>query len=295
MDSPLPQTPDFSGHGAPPDDDSNTKKSWISQYWVFWLVLAFIVYETTSQPALATLIACIKVGWDEFSMAHWLLKVDPDRSRVVPKMALYIAYGLWKIAITSCLVLIGVFWMVRLIQPNGVPVGIQVFRAVQGVSVSLMLGFGLSTLFTLFSFTLAIVTGSRLYAGRAVTSARMGHYWPPVSCPAGFLGSNGNFARWLLFTALFMLYGVFGAVVAVNIRKNEPNPARREAKSMLFLSVLGLGCMGAYLYLNRKVVAQKPEDCWALPEWAMGPTEVEMLPLEVDDHQSPELHPEPGS
>ncbi len=276
VDETLPKTDDSPVQAAHPEA-KEPSPSWISRYWGFWLVMAFIVYETTSQPALATLIACIKVGWDEFSMAGWLLRVDPDRKNVFSKMALYIGYGLWKIAIAACLVLIGVVFLLNTFQPRGgAPLFMVVIMTIRGSLAALMLGFVLSTFFTLLAFITALLGGGRLYVGQAVSAARAGRYWPPVTVERGILGLNlGNFSRWLLISAFFMVYAIFGLVVTQRILAGDPNNARKETKTMLFLSTLGLTCMAGYLYLNWKVAAVKPEDCWKLPDWAKSEPETD--------------------
>lgn len=251
-----------------------SQEGWLSKYWIFWLVLAFVVYETTSQPAWAILIACIKVGLGEFGMAGWLIRYDPDRTRVLAKAFIYISHGLWKIALTGGIVGIGVMIIMQIVQPNGGPGMLQVLRGVGGALFALLVGFLLSTFFTIVACLLAVCTGAKLYVGSAVDAAKDGHYWPPVSLQTHWsnLGLD-NFTRWLILTAFLLIFGIGGAVIMNKDRRAKLQGIRPRGTD-LPLACLGLGCLGAYLYLNNRVVARRPEESWQLPDWAFQPQEI---------------------
>ena len=68
------------------DDLNETGNESRSQRWSFisWpliLVIAFLIFEVTNDPAFAALAMCLKFGWEDFRTARWLRKTDPDRGR----------------------------------------------------------------------------------------------------------------------------------------------------------------------------------------------------------------------
>ena len=69
--------------------------------WALLLIVAWLVFELTAQPALAVAAVCVKFGWEDFRTARWLRRSDPDRLRGRACFWLYVASGLWKTAITG--------------------------------------------------------------------------------------------------------------------------------------------------------------------------------------------------
>ena len=69
------------------------------------LVIGWVLYELTAQPALGVAAVCIKFGWDDFRTAWWLRRRDPDWRRARACFWLYLASGLWKLAISASLMI----------------------------------------------------------------------------------------------------------------------------------------------------------------------------------------------
>src|SRR4051794_36905981 len=65
------------------------------------LVVGWVLYELTAQPALGVAAICLKFGWEDFPPAFWLRRNDPQRTRADACFWLYIASGVWKAAITA--------------------------------------------------------------------------------------------------------------------------------------------------------------------------------------------------
>src|SRR5262245_52620535 len=86
--------------------------------WLGLLAFAWLVYEVTHSPAIASIFICLKFGWEDFQAARWLSKNDPVRPRGSSLFYLYLAWGLWKTAIVAFFMSIG-FALVT--PPNPVP------------------------------------------------------------------------------------------------------------------------------------------------------------------------------
>jgi hypothetical protein len=82
--------------------------------WLAWtavVMFGLLVWELTTQPALGAAMLSLKFGWRDFRAALWLRRTDPDFARGRACFWLYVANGLWKIALVSVIV----FWMVAVI------------------------------------------------------------------------------------------------------------------------------------------------------------------------------------
>src|ERR1700756_1259265 len=64
--------------------------------WSVMLLLGFLLYEWTAQPALGIVVVCSKIGWKDFRTGFWLLQTDPRRSRGWANGCLYLASGTWN-------------------------------------------------------------------------------------------------------------------------------------------------------------------------------------------------------
>lgn len=247
--------------------------SFLSRYWAIWLVIALIVYETTSQPALAAMFACVKVGWDDFTLARWLYRVDSRRKGAILRSAVYVSWGMAKIALTATLVMVATVTIMDLLRWAGQP-WLQLIRALWGALVALLIGMTLSGLVTLFAVLLAWASGQKLYVGKAVARAREGNYWPPIDSDSygyfshGYFNSGGNRVSWLLSLSWLLTITFGGVFIQTAMAKRAPN--RQVARQMAspWILALGGGTVLAYFYLGRKVIAQNPGECWSLPEWA---------------------------
>src|SRR5690348_799120 len=89
--------------------------------WTVLILLGWLLYECTAQPALAAAVACAKFGWADVRAAFWLRRVDPDRRRGATCFWCYLTFGLWKVAVMSILVMILLGFLGSLFDPNPRP------------------------------------------------------------------------------------------------------------------------------------------------------------------------------
>ncbi len=242
--------------------------SWLSKYWVIWLVLAFIVFETTSQPALAAMLACVKVGWDDFTLARWLFRIDPNRRGALVRSSVFVAWGFAKIALTGTLVMVATIVVMDLLRWAGQP-WLQLIRALWGALVALLIGLTFSGLVALYATLWAWILGQKLFVGKAVTLAREGNYWPPIEIEArwSLFDRGGNRVSWLFALTWLWTLGFGGVFIQTYFARQIPNrmEARQKAAPWI-LAFAGFTILG-YFYLGRKTIATSPEECWALPDW----------------------------
>ncbi len=259
--------------------------SWLSKYWVIWLVIAFIVFETTSQPALAAMFACVKVGWDDFSLARWLFRIDPHRRGAVLRSAVFVAWGFGKIALTATLVMAATIVVMDMLRWAGQP-WLQLIRALWGALVALGIGLTISGLVTLYAVLWAWLLGQKLYVGKAVSLAREGNYWPPVETEArwSLFERGGNRVSWLLALTWLLTLGFGGAYLQTKFVQQFPNRILVRQKASPWILALAGGTILGYFYLGRKVIATRPEECWALPDWVDSLHPLDGDPDRMDDN-----------
>lgn len=102
------------------DSESNDERAhsrWGFVYsWTSFLLVAFVLYELTSQAFLGVTIFCCKFGWKYFRTAIWLRRQDPDSPRGKMNFWIFLASGLWRMAITGTILMFGLVWIDLAIQ-----------------------------------------------------------------------------------------------------------------------------------------------------------------------------------
>src|SRR5262245_26359259 len=86
--------------------------------WVGLFALAWVMYELTHSPAVASVCICLKFGWEDFRAAVWQWRNDLVRGRSESLLCLYLAWGLWKVALVAFFMSIG---FAAVTPPNAQP------------------------------------------------------------------------------------------------------------------------------------------------------------------------------
>jgi hypothetical protein len=227
--------------------------------WTTVIVLGWLLYELTSQPALAAGVACAKFGWSDLKVAFWLRRVDPDRQRGIACFWWYITFALWKVAVMAVLAafLISSISAARDGPPNPAVPPKPVSPVLQGVAVAMGVGFGLSLLASYVAMWSALRHGICVWLGSAPHRARTERYWPPCE-------GKVNFAFYVTFTTLVMTIPLIsGLVVGGILLLNAPPPGPWGAFLVLTLTLLSIsGLVIAFPIVTRRMVAQTPQECW---------------------------------
>src|SRR5262245_50371075 len=103
------------------DDGRANRTSTHSPKWLTMaglLSVAWLVYEATAQPALAAVVFCLKFGWDDWRIAVWLWRSDPNRGRSHACFWAYVAAGLWRVAITGTVLMFAIAAFLERPQPG---------------------------------------------------------------------------------------------------------------------------------------------------------------------------------
>jgi hypothetical protein len=268
----------------PPDDydryigesDASLRRSrWINAVsWPLLASLGLLFYELTAQPAIGAAVVCARFGWEDFLSARWLLHKDPNRGRGWACFWLYLASALIKVAASAVFLLLIINIISFAAQPappaqnvappaqNMAANGPLPVWAVTGLEV--LAAVALSTLATIWAFLLAWWYGVRVWLSRQVHRARRQGAWPPSRLAIG-PGSNwavsllmaqlGVVSLPIIFIAASLLVAMIGAFL----------PALAWLAALAYLvSIVAWPFLFLVLtnFLRRRLIAQRPEDCW---------------------------------
>jgi hypothetical protein len=246
-------------------DEYGPPKPWLSPLvWSALGLLAFIVYEATMQPALASAMLCVKFGWEDFRTAFWLKRKDPYRPRGKACRALYLASGLWRVSI-SATALFFVFIAIEAKpaprpqagQPNAAGAALVPF-------LTAFFGYCLLALTTCRALGLALYHGIKFWLDPAVHRARRQQIWPPsLVCKEKLNRINGLLlvAMFVIFFPLVLLAIIAGAIIA--------NAILGPIQFVVGIGGLSAGTFGIPIamlalkdFICRRIVARTPDECW---------------------------------
>jgi hypothetical protein len=247
----------------PRHEEEMEHRGWFGRLHLSWPMLflaGWLLYEFTSQPGLAALVACAKFGWADMRTAFWLRRVDPDRLRGQTCFWAYLTYGLWKIAIMATLTMIVLgFVNVLIAQMARQPQANNGFSPVLGGALAAaMVGFGLSFPTTYIALWSARRNGVRIWLGQAPNRARKESFWPPHH-------GGINAAPFVGFTCLVLTLWliVFASVcLAVLLQPGAFGVAVFWMTTILFTTFTLLGLFRTSL----QVIARSPQECWVVED-----------------------------
>jgi hypothetical protein len=240
-------------------ESSAGRRAWrFSLSWTALILIGILVYECTSQPALAAAIACAKFAWADIKAAFWLRRVDPDRSRGIACFWGYLTFGLWKTAVMATCVIALLGFLNSLIDPKPRPGPNNGPSPVLGGALATAaIGFGLSFPTAYVALWHALRRGVRVWLGSAPHRARLGRFWPPRH-------GQVNFAPYVAFTTLIITVW-FAVVVFIGLMVAwQPRGPAGIGVSLVLLigfiaSVFTL-CTG----LATRIFARTPQECWPI-------------------------------
>jgi hypothetical protein len=241
---------------APPDERPARRRWRLPLSWVGLVAVACVLYELTQSPALASVLVCLKFGWEDFLVARWLSRHDPLRCRRHATFWLYVAWGLWKTALVAFLMSLGF----ALVTPPNAPAGVpQALFAFAGTFLLTLVALGLSMVMTGLAVLGAWYGGFRLWLDRAVHRARRHDDWPPTPWCQG----NKNRLAQLLNTALgAATVALLLAIMAALARTGFVGAAVTFVLTISAPVVLLLCREVVY----RQVWADRPDECWPVDE-----------------------------
>jgi hypothetical protein len=238
--------------------ENSERPGWFARLHLSWpmlLLAGWLLYEFTTQPGLAALVACAKFGWPDVSTAVWLRRADPYRRRGQTCFWCYLSFGTWKIAVMSTVTMI-LLVVVNIIRvcALGQPGGDVVFSMFLGSISAAVIGVGLLCLTTYVALWLARRHGIRIWMGNAPRRARQERFWPPWH-------GHHNAAPFVVATALGVtLLTLIGLLIVFILTFAAAQP---WAPYALFFAVIAPPALIlAIRDASKSVVARSPQECW---------------------------------
>ena len=255
-------------NNSSPIDSDNNHNLWVGEPqnkfqfgWWLAILLGWVVFELTAQPILGAFVACLKFGWDEVITGFWLLKLDPFVGRGRACFFLYIAFGLWKIALYSLAFLLGGAILIAVFTKpvngqNNLPAIQQAI--LMGTSLSMMIGFLMAIIFSLIGLLLALIYRVKIWLGEAPTLARRHKYWPPFQ-------GNKNRAPAVLATSISLLMAFLSFLLGgIFLSRFFNNENVRVGVVTCLPCFMGVPSFFLILNLSPRFFAATPLDCWAI-------------------------------
>jgi hypothetical protein len=232
--------------------------------WSALVSLAVLLYELTSQPAVAAVVLCARFGWQDLLTAVWLRRTDPKRIRGRVCFWFYFASAIGKIAAATAVMMT---MMVLVWQPPKGPQKAPDPPEFIAVALEGLAGVVLSMMATAWALFLAWWNEVTIWISSDVHRARRRNAWPPWIIGGKWrAGRVSGFLVAQLFIALFPIFlFVWVEFLILIIRLNLPG--------WVVIS-LGLGAMcgsviGFLLVwgaIFRRLIASNPYQCWPILE-----------------------------
>lgn len=234
-----------------------------------WLPLlaALIAFELTFNPMLAVALACFRFGDADFATAWWLLKHDPDRPRAWGCAGFHVAWGFVRIMTAGLVALALVCVLVVIVlSVLGVPMSTLLDQARAATLTSLAAAAG-CVLAAAPAMLVALVHRKKLWVQSGTHRQRAAGHWPPVPEVAPRRETN----RVMATVAVGGAVASPALVVAVGLLLRRLG-LDRDAFMTLCLSLATVqmaGLLPLMFYLNGRLPAREPAECW--PEGAGAP------------------------
>ncbi|MFO0877828.1 MAG: hypothetical protein U0840_10780 [Gemmataceae bacterium] len=220
--------------------------------WLGLFALGWVVYELTHSPGVASVLICLKFGWEDFQTGWWLWRQDDHPGRRRSLVSLYLGWGLWKTAAVAFLMSVAY----AMITPRELaqPAAPQSLIAFVGTFVASLASFIISAVLTLSAVVGAWRGGHRLWLDRAVHRARRHDVFPPTP----FCLGRSNSLALPLITALCFL-ALFLVVTMLVVAQLTPITAFVGFTLAIFIPVMVVVLREM---ITSQVWAETPEECW---------------------------------
>jgi hypothetical protein len=236
--------------------------------WPLVVLLGWLLFELTAQPALAFVALCLKLGWNDFRTAWWLRRRDPRPGRGLACLLLYASSGLWKVTLTAFLLMIilvvALAVAVEIAGPQNRPMG-EVEQQLMAAALTIFLGSALALPLTGAALVVARLSRVKLWLSGRVHQARRDDCWPP---PDEIPPGPNRLGILALVVVVLTWLVALGGIIALLASAFGARQNRGAAGALPFVAILGgwgLGIASIYFlqnYLERAVFARSPSECW---------------------------------
>lgn len=228
-------------------------------------VIGWIIYEVTHQPAIAAMAMCLKFGWEDFRTAKWLLFTDPESGRGRACCWLYVASGLWQVAVIGVAMVMLTVVLSMALEVGGQQQGApgDLLKLLLGAGFTIMFGFTFSTIATYVALLYSWKHRVRPWLSSSVHIARRRDEWPPL------YGHRNRAIIPVISTLLitcfvlapFCLITLFSILSGVLPGKLVASLAMLGSLCCIFF-LLPASVIGLQNLRNRRFFAEHPADCW---------------------------------
>jgi hypothetical protein len=230
--------------------------------WSVVIFLAFLLYELTAQPAAAIVALCSKAGWEDFRTGLWILRRDPRLVRGWANCFTYCANGMWNTTRLGFLLCGPLLIAMALSAAFGQKVQKDYFL---GSLLVAAFGLVLTVFFIFLAIVLSVLAGTRLWLSPSAHVSRREGIWPPD--PETSLDQNHAGGVIMTTLAIALVVAVLAGVIIIQLQGNVNGPANGGLGLSIFcgvtISVVGLLLLQLFKkYLERRVIATSPVQCW---------------------------------
>jgi hypothetical protein len=225
--------------------------------WSTLGLVAWLAFELTAQPAVATALFCSRFGWDDFLTAVWLRRTDPHRARASACSWYCLALGTTRILVTAfalTMLVIGIEDSLGKLKQNP-NANHDMHDTFYGLCFLMFVGMPILALFAILGSVAAQRGRTQVWIDASLRRARRENVWPP-EYSSGRVSPLQNRAR-LAWLAMLLIAGVAALGISA-IVGNAVGPLTAVTVFVAGLAMFPLVAEG--------VIAQHPADCWGLPD-----------------------------
>lgn len=239
---------------APGDETKGLRAFFLGRWnslWYLVLVIGFILFELTAQPALVAVAICSKFGLEDVRNGYWLRRSDPLRVRGKVLFWFSLSRGLWKTTLVAFVAMVGFVFLAMIFGQRQL-----VARGhIVGSGATFLFGFILASLTTLTGVILARVGAIKIWLDAGVSEARAAREFPPRE--------RGINRVSLILAAALILPVMMFLILMVGVAQANPAAIRNAIGFLLGLFVLPVVIIGTGAALSKSVVARYWAECWS--------------------------------
>ncbi len=239
--------------------------------WFGVIALAVLAFEVTADPGLTVALGCLKFGWDEFRLARWLKRADPDRRRGRVCAWFYLAWGLWRIslvAIATAFILALVMLLLEK-QLGRVPGAAGPPPGFAGALMLSLCGFFFCSAVSSIAVVLALRNSIKIWVGPEVRWAKERNCWPPQDAAEGRYTSNRTKVILLSGLITIVVVGFFVVFLPLSFFLFPARGAQNKNSdqiilmfTLIFLTGVPMAILMLLEKLGNRMIAASPWDCW---------------------------------
>jgi hypothetical protein len=238
-------------------------------YWLSVIAMAVVAYANEAGLCVAVTLGCVNFGWDEFCLARWLKRTDPDQRRGRTCSLFYLAWGVSRIILASIAIMFLVAGFQSWLESKPQNVARTDSPPPAFISAGIVVIFGL--LFLSVLSTLAVISGLRnrvqIWIGPEARWAREENVWPPQAVCRRRATTNQT--KIILLSAMITLFGIGTTIVLilmVILSIGRTLSSGFLVGLTLLTPVVGVISILVLLdTLGARMIASTPEACWTDP------------------------------